>query len=121
MAGCEGGASSGAPADTYTTTFSSALSGPVMTFSAVTGLAYCFAQLGSMDMSMARGFVGVPSKVTLPVTVPFCGGLADDSVITVRTAAIVIIIFVACMELILLTIFETFVPGSTTTLGCAVL
>jgi hypothetical protein len=55
---------------------------------------------------MVRGFAGVPSKLTRPLIVPFCGGLADDSVMTVKTAAIVTITFVGCMETILLTFFK---------------
>src|SRR4029077_20723943 len=105
MAGCEGGGSSGAPADTYTTTFSNAFSGPVTTVSAATGLAYCFAQLGSMDMSMGCGFAGVPSHLTPPLIVPFCG-LAEDIVSVVKMAAIVIINLVALMDFYLLISFE---------------
>jgi len=81
-------ASSGAPADTKTTTFSSEFSGPVTTVSAVTGFEYCLAQVGSWDMSMVRGFTGVPSKVTA-AHAPFCG-LAEVIVIMMKPAAIAV-------------------------------
>jgi hypothetical protein len=73
----------------------------VTTVSAVTGLSYCFAQLGSWDMSIVRGFAGVPSKLTRPLTIPFCG-LADEMANVVKTAAIPKSAFLACMDLSLL-------------------
>jgi hypothetical protein len=77
------------------------LSGPVTTFSAATGLAYCFAQLGSMDISMVRGLAGVPSKVTRPLMAPFCG-LADDIVNMAKKAATTTSTFLARIDSILL-------------------
>jgi hypothetical protein len=77
------------------------LLGPVTTFSSATGLAYCFAQLGSMDMSIIWGFTGIPSTLTCPLTAPF-SGLAEDRVMTLKTAATATITFVACMYLSLL-------------------
>src|ERR1700678_1727709 len=62
--------SSGAPDETYTTTLSNALLGPVTTVSVVIGVACCLAQLGSFDMSMGFCLTGVPVYVTLPLTVP---------------------------------------------------
>src|SRR6202051_1258693 len=107
MAGSAGGGSSGAPAEMYTTTFSNALPGPVTTFSALTGLAYCFAQLGSMDISMVRTFAGVPSKLTRPLMEPF-PGLADEIVNIVKIAATAIIAFPTRIVLFLLISYENF-------------
>jgi len=64
----------------------------VTTVSAVTGFEYCLAQVGSWDMSMVRGFTGVPSKVTRPLTPPFCG-FAEVIVIMMKPAAIAVITF----------------------------
>ena len=54
----------------YTTTHSRALPGPVTTLSFITGVACCFAQDGSLAMSIGRIFGGVPVNVTVPLTVP---------------------------------------------------
>src|SRR4030081_14493 len=74
--------SSGAPAETYTTTFCSVLPAPVTTVSVVIGVACCLAQLGSLDISIGFCLAGVPSYVTLPLTVPPAGPacpIADPS------------------------------------------
>src|SRR4029077_4852725 len=82
-------ASSGAPADTYTTTLSSAFPGPVTTVSVVMGVACCDAQLGSFDISIGFCFAGVPSYVTLPLTLPPLGtaNAIADVVSAANTAA----------------------------------
>jgi hypothetical protein len=54
----------------YTTTFPRVFSGPVTTVSVITGVACCFAQEGSLAMSIGRIFGGVPVKVTFPVMPP---------------------------------------------------
>src|ERR1700739_4021126 len=100
---CGGGASSCAPAEIYTTTFSSAFPGPVTTFSNDTGFEYCFAQLGSWDMSIVLGFAGVPSNLTWPLAVPF-PGRADVIVMTVKTAPTATMSFLACIVPLLLSL-----------------
>jgi hypothetical protein len=59
-----------------------------------------------MDMSIARGFAGVPSKVTRPLSVP-SPGLAEDIANTVNKAAIAIITSLARIDLFLPIIYET--------------
>src|SRR6266568_9097374 len=63
-------ASSGAPAEMYTTTFSSALPGPTTRSSLFGGVAYIFAQPGSDDMSIVLAITVTPSTVTLPPMLP---------------------------------------------------
>src|SRR5208337_4903821 len=77
--------SSGAPDETYTTTLSNALLGPVTTVSTVTGVACCLAQVGSLDMSMGFCLAGVPVYVTLPLTVP--ANIRDEQTSSVKSAS----------------------------------
>src|SRR5712691_6272132 len=62
--------SSGAPAEMYTTTFSSALPGPTTRSSLLGGVEYIFAQPGSDDMLIVFAITVTPSTVTLPPTFP---------------------------------------------------
>ena len=66
----------------YTTTHSRVFPGPVATFSVDDRrVACCFAQEGSLDISMGFIFIGVPVYVTLPVIEPEpAGGVAKPSV-----------------------------------------
>src|ERR1700692_552653 len=58
----------------YTTTNCKALSGPVATFSVITGVACCLAQDGSFAISIGFIFGGVPVYVTFPEMLPLGGG-----------------------------------------------
>jgi hypothetical protein len=58
-----------------------------------------------MDMSIARGFAGVPSKVTRPLSAP-SPGLAEDIVNIVNIAAIATSTLIARIVLFLLVIHE---------------
>src|SRR4030081_2654252 len=62
--------SSGAPAEMYTTTFSSALPCPTTRSSLFGGVEYIFAQPGSDAMFIVLAMTVTPSTVTLPPTVP---------------------------------------------------
>src|SRR5882762_5392827 len=62
--------SSGAPAEMYTTTFSSTFPCPTTRSSLFGGVEYIFAQPGSDAMLIVLAMTVTPSTVTLPPTVP---------------------------------------------------